>query len=109
MVHQEEPYENVGLFFIAITRNVELVHHRRMRTARARRPLRRANRVRWTLFRAREIYFLRTTNVNSDSDVCTKEGETIYSIGSPFFHLKGRNYLTYEDQSDSLSLLILRM
>lgn len=57
----------------------------------------------------REIYFLRTTNVNSDSDVCTKEGETIYSIGSPFFHLKGRNYLTYEDQSDSLSLLILRM
>ena len=46
--------ENVGLFFIAITRNVELVHHRRTRTARARRPLRRANRVRWTLFRARE-------------------------------------------------------
>ena len=39
--------ENVGLFFIAITRNVELVHHRRTRTARARRPLRRANRVRW--------------------------------------------------------------
>ena len=52
---------------------------------------------------------MRTTNVNSDSDVCTKEGETIYSIGSPFFHLKGRNYLTYEDKSDSLSLLILPM
>ena len=58
---------------------------------------------------AREIYFLRTTNVNSDSDVCTKEGETIYSIGSPFFHLKCRNYFTYEDKSAFLSLLLLLM
>ena len=76
---------------------------------RVRRLLRRAKRVQWTLFRAREIYFLRTTNVNSDSDVCTKEGETIYSIGSPFFHLKCRNYFTYEDKSAFLSLLLLLM
>ena len=42
---------------------------------------------------SREVYFLRTTNVNSDSDVCTKEGETIYSIGSPFFEcLSAKNH-----------------
>ena len=63
------------------------------RKARARRPLRRAKTVQWTVFRAREVYFLRTTNVNSDSDVCTKEGETIYSIGSPFFEcLSAKNH-----------------
>ena len=70
--------ESVGLLFCCYSPGRRVGASSGTRTARAGRLTSRPAKTPLRgVFRAREIYFLRTTNVNSDSDVCTKEGETM--------------------------------